>query len=383
MSSPTSSSWQPSSVGCTVAARAVRTLLALLVAAGASLQLVAPALAATWWVAVPGAPDGLTQVAASSSAPTLAIVDGEAGWLWPLTGRYRRLGLGHAAFVAALPGGSGLVQASSGQLLEVDADHSRRLGHLPGRPLGVSVEPGAKPWVVAITTRGVYQWRPPGLPRAVAGGRGDPLAVAPPATADHPFVIAESSGEYLLRPGGRLVSSPGSPKLGSGAKVAELADGVILAVARSGVVWGLYRDGWQAAFQVLPAGGVSGVPSINGLVAVSSSAAYLATSGFGTLLTPDGGYSWYRADLPGTSSALQVSTFGPVLSSDPHGYVLAITPAGLYRHLLQPLPTPPQYFGSSGSTQLLLISLVTAAASALVILLVWAWRRHQLRRGFV
>jgi hypothetical protein len=352
-------------------------------AAGASLQLASPAQAATWWVAVPGAPRGLTQVAASLSSPTLAIVDGGAGWLWPLTGRYQRLGLPHAAFVATLPGETGIVQASSGQLLEVDAYHSRRLGHLRGRPLGLSVGPGARPWVVAVTTNGVYQWRPPGLPRPVAGGRGDPLALAPPAAADYPFVIAESSGEYLLRPGGKLVPSRGSPRLGPGAKVAELADGVILAVARSGLVWGLYRDGWQAAFQLLPAGGVSGVPGIDGLVAVSGSAAYLATSGFGTLLTPDGGYTWYRADLPGTSSALQVSTVGPVLSSDPHGYVLAVTPRGLYRHLLQPLPTPPQYLGRSGTTQLLLTSLVTAAASALVILIMWAWRRHQLRRGFV
>jgi hypothetical protein len=352
-------------------------------AAGASLQLASPAQAAPWWVAVPGAPLGLTQVAASLSSPTLAIVDGRAGWLWPLTGRYQRLGLSHAAFVATLPGETGIVQASSGQLLEVDAGHSRRLGHLPGRPLGLSVGPGARPWVVAVTTNGVYQWRPPGLPRPVAGGRGDPLALAHPAAADYPFVIAESSGEYFLRPGGKLVPSRGSPRLGPGAKVAELADGVILAVARSGLVWGLYRDGWQAAFQVLPAGGVSGVPGINGLVAVSGSAAYLATSGFGTLLTPDGGYTWYRADLPGTSSARQVSTVGPVLSSDPHGYVLAVTPRGLYRHLLQPLPTPPQYLGRSGTTQLLLTSLVTAAASALVILIMWAWRRHQLRRGFV
>jgi hypothetical protein len=352
-------------------------------AAAASLQLVAPALAATWWVAVPGAPRGLTQVAASSSSPTLAIVDGGAGWIWPLTGHYQPLGLPHAAFVAALPGGSGIVQDSSGQLLQVDAGHFRRLGHLPGRPLGMSVGPGARPWVVALTTSGVYQWRPPGLPRPAAGGRGDPLALAPPAAADHPFVIAERSGEYLLRPGGRLVASRGSPRLGPGAKVAELADGVILAVAGSGAVWGLYRDGWRVAFQVLPAGGVSGVPSINGLVAVSGSAAYLATSAFGTLLTPDGGYTWYRSALPGSSSALQVSTLGPVLSRDPHGYVLAVTPRGLYRHLLQPLPTPPQYLGRSGSTQLLLTSLVTAAASALVVLLMWAWRRHQLKRGFV
>ena len=366
-----------------MAARALRALLALLLASCVGLQLAAPALAATWWVVVPGAPRGLSQIAAGSSSPTLAIVHGGAGWLWPLTGRYRGLALPDAAVVASLPGGSGLVQTNSGQLLEVGSDHSRRLGRLPGRPLGMAVGPGASPWVVAITTSGVYQWRPPGLPRPVAGGRGDPLAVAPPAAAAYPFVIAERSGEYLLRPGGSLVPSRGSPELGSGAKVAELADGVVLAVARSGVVWGLYKDGWQAAFQVLPAGGLSGVPSINGLVAVSGSAAYLATSGFGTLLTPDGGYSWYRADLPRTSSVLQISTLGPVLSSDPRGDVLAVTPSGLYRHLLQPLPTPPQYSGSTGSMELLLTTLVTAAASALVILLVWAWRRHQLRRGFV
>ncbi|MDA8394548.1 MAG: hypothetical protein M0T72_04765 [Candidatus Dormibacteraeota bacterium] len=366
-----------------MAARALRVLLALLVASCAALELAAPALAATWWVAVPGAPRGLTQIAAGSSSPTLAIVHGGAGWLWPLTGRYRGLALPDAAFVASLPGGSGLVQTNSGQLLEVDSDHSRRLGYLPGRPLGMAVGPGTSPWVVAITTSGIYQWRPPGLPHPVAGGRGNPVAVAPPASSAYPFVIAERSGEYLLRPGGRLVSSRGSPQLGSGAKLAELADGVILAAARSGVVWGLYRNGWQAAFQVLPAGGFSGVPSINGLVAVSGSAAYLATSGFGTLLTPDGGYSWYRADLPGTSSALQVSTLGPVLSSDPRGNVLAVTPAGLYRHHLQPLPTPPQYSGTAGSMELVLTSLVTVAAAALVILLMWAWRRHQLRRGFV
>jgi hypothetical protein len=357
--------------------------LALVVAAGCGLHLAAPVLAAAWWVAVPGAPRGLTQVSPSASSPTLAVVGGGAGWLWPLSGRYRPLGLPHAAFVASLPGGSGLVQASSGQLLEVTSDSFRRLGQLPGRPLGMAVGTGDRPWVVALTTNGVYQWRPPGLPRPAGGGRGAPLAVAPPPGAGDPFVIAETSGEYLLRPGGGLVASRGSPRLGPGAKVAELADGVVLAVARSGVVWGLYRDGWQAAFQVLPAGGASGVPGINGLVAVSGSAAYLATSGFGTLLTPDGGYSWYRADLPGTSSALQLSTLGPVLSQDPRGDVLAVTPAGLYRHLLQPLPAPPQYSGGTGSMELLLTSLVTAAAAALVILLMWAWRRHQLRRGFV
>ncbi|MGC8473624.1 MAG: hypothetical protein ACP5PW_04360 [Candidatus Dormibacteria bacterium] len=357
--------------------------MALAVAGSAGLHLAAPVRAAAWWVAVPGAPHGLTQVADSLSSPTVAIVGGGAGWLWPLSGRYRPLGLPHAAFVASLPDGSGLVQASSGQLLEVTSDHFRRLGQLPGRPLGMAVAPGARPWVVAITTTGVYQWRPPGLPRPVAGGRGNPLAVAPPAGSAYPFVIAETSGEYLLRPGGGLVASRGSPRLGPGAKVAELADGVVLAVARSGVVWGLYHDGWQAAFQVLPAGGVSGVPGINALVAVSGSAAYLATSGFGTLLTPDGGYSWYRADLPGTSTALQLSTLGPVLSQDPRGDLLAVTPGGLYRHLLQPLPTPPQYSGGTGSVELLLTSLVTAGAAALVILLLWAWRRHQLRRGFV
>ena len=364
-------------------ARALRVLLALVVAAGCGLQLSAPVLAASWWMAVPGAPRGLTQVAPSAGSPTLAIVGGGAGWLWPLSGRYRPLGLPQAAFVATLPGGLGLVQASSGQLLEVAPDHLRRLGQLPGRPLGMAVGTGARPWVVALTTNGVYQWLPPGLPRPAGGGRGAPLAVAPPPGAGDPFVIAETSGEYLLRPGGGLVASRGSPRLGPGAKVAELADGVILAVARSGVVWGLYRDGWQAAFQVLPAGGVSGVPGINGLVAVSGSAAYLATSGFGTLLTPDGGYSWYRADLPGTSSALQLSTLGPVLSKDPRGDLLAVTPGGLYRHLLQPLPAPPQYSGSTGSRELLSTSLVTAVAASLVILLMWAWRRHQLRRGFV
>lgn len=366
-----------------MAAKATRTLLALLMAAGAGLQLEAPVQAASWWVAVPRAPHGLTQIADSRGSPTLAVAGGEAGWLWPLSGRYHPLGGPPAAFVASLPGGSGLVQASSGQLLRVTSDRLRLLGRLPGGPLGMAVAPGQRPWVVAITTSGVYQWQPPGLPRLVAGGRGTPLAVAPPARAGYPFVIAESSGEYLLRPGGVLVASRGSPRLGPGAQVAELADGVILAVGRSGVVWGLYRNGWQAAFQVLPAGGLSGVPGINGLVAVGTSAAYLATSGFGTLLTPDGGYSWYRADLPGTSSALQLATLGPVLSNDPRGDILAVTPAGLYRHLLQPLPTPPQYSGGKGAMELLLTSLVTAAATVLVLLLVWLRRRHPLRRGFV
>ncbi|MGA9776414.1 MAG: hypothetical protein WBU92_10945 [Candidatus Dormiibacterota bacterium] len=344
--------------------------------------LLAPAVsAASWWTPVRAAPAGLTQVASNSTSPTLAIVNGSAGWLWVSTGRYRPAGISRAAAVAA-SGSSGLVLRTDGQLMKVQLGaRPELLQTLPGRAVGLVI--GAGPVAVVATSRGLFEGRLNGGLRPVALDGEPPLALAGAVAPRRALAVATESGVYFLQPGARPILSPGSPRLGSGAFLAELGDGVVLATSGSGLVWGLYRDGWQPAFQLLPEGGLGGVPRITALAAVSGSAAYLATAGFGTLLTPDGGYSWYRAAPAGPAPVLALATSGPVMARRPSGNVLAVTTAGLFLHRLRALPAPPVYAGRRGLGELAGTAVVTILAAALVVALMFAWRRHRGRGVFV
>lgn len=366
-----------------MASRPLRALVSLVLAAAVSLAAAPGTSAAGWWARVGAAPADLTQVASNTGSPTLAIAGGVAGWLWPGTGEFDPSGVGEVSLVAAA-GPTGLALRRDGRLYRYRRGSAPVLVQtLPGRPIALVVAAGRSPRALAATADGLFLGPLTGVLVAVAAGAGEPLALGAPAGPALPFVVATVRGVELLRQGGTLVASPGSPRLGSGAVVTGLADGAVLAASPSGLVWGLYRDGWQPAFQLLPGGGLSGVPRVTALAAVGGSAAYLATAGFGALLTPDGGYSWYRTAPAGARPVLGLATSGRVTGARASGLVVAVTAAGLYVHRLQPLPAPPVYSGSRGSLELLGTALVTALATALAIALLWLWDRHRRRGLFV
>jgi hypothetical protein len=162
--------------------------------------------------------------------------------------------------------------------------------------------------------------------------------------------------------------------------MAELSDGSILVVEPGGLVWRGAGRRWVPAFQLLPYGGLGGVPQPTSLAADGDGSAYLATDGFGTLLTPDGGYSWYRAAPPeGAISSL--ATVGPVFGSKARGYVVATSPAGLFLHRLQLLPEPPVYSPSGQTAELLGTAAVTLVAAVLTLLSLWYLNRRSRSRS--
>lgn len=343
----------------------------------------APAVqASAWWQAAP-APAGLTQVAANSSRVTLGIAAGRAGWFTVGALGFEPASVNPAAAVAA-SGAQGAVLEKSGWLLYTRlGSGTHRVQKLPGTPIALETAPGPAPLLVAATSRGVFWGRLGARLRPVPGVPGPPLALTAAANSRLPFAVAFSSGVFTLSRAGRLRLSPGSPRLGPGAALAELPDGVLLAGSGSGLIWARYSSGWQAAFQILPAGGLSGVPPLTAIQAVGTSAAYLATLGFGTLLTPDGGYSWYRAAPSGANRVTALSAVGPVFASRPAGYVVAVTGGGMFLHRLQALPAPPVYQGRRGALDLLWTALVTVAGAALVVAALYVRRRQNRRRLFV
>jgi photosystem II stability/assembly factor-like uncharacterized protein len=157
--------------------------------------------------------------------------------------------------------------------------------------------------------------------------------------------------------------------------MAELSDGSILVAEPGGLVWRGAGQSWTPAFQLLPYGGLGGVPQPTSLAADGYESAYLATDGFGTLLTPDGGYSWYRAAPPeGTITSL--ATVGPVFGARAHGYVVATSRAGLFVHRLQQLPEPPVYTPSGQTAELLGTAAVTLLAVLLTLVGLWYLSRR-------
>jgi hypothetical protein len=343
-----------------------------------------PVAAAGWWSAAPGPARSVSQMASDSGPETLAISQGVAGWLDPARGSFRPVGRGSGAEFVAAHGGSGLVLYRDGRLLATQSGGpTRALQTLPGKPRGLGIAPGRPAMVVAATSAGIF-WGTLGSPlshRIVAGRGADPIELTAPVAAGQPFWVVAANGNLLRlgRDGELLLSSQGAPHLGTHPVLVELGDGVVLAGGRSGLIWGLYQGGWQPVFQLLPYGGIGGVPDLTAMISDGPTAAYLATAGFGTLLTPDGGYTWYRA-APAAADVQALATIGPVFASRPSGLVVAATPQGLFLHHLQALPAPPTYQGASLKGQILGTAGVTVGAAALAILGLW-WLRRRARRG--
>lgn len=356
---------------------------AALALAAALATAAAPAVAASTWWRPAVAPKHLTQVAQNSERLTLGIAAGRAGWFAAGGTAFVPVAGGPAAEVAAA-GKLGVVLQRDGWLVEANYGlPARRLQRLPGTPIGLAVAPAPAPTLVAATSEGVFWGRLGTRLRRVPGAPDPPLALADSAGPKLPFVVAFPQGIFTLSRSGRLQESKGSPRLGAGAALAELSDGVVLAGSRSGLIWGLYSTGWQAVFQILPSGGLSGVPDLTAIQGVGASAAYVATLGFGTLLTPDGGYTWYRAAPGGTYRISALSALGPVSAAKPSGYVVAVTSRGLFLHRLQALPAPPVYQGRRRTLDLLWTALVTLVGSGLVVVAMYARRRQHRRRLFV
>jgi hypothetical protein len=353
-------------------------------AAGLALSIAVPVSAATsWWSPAPGGRLHLTAIASNSLPTTLVIMAGQSYWLETQTGRLIGSGdEGRARFVAAA-GQRGLVLNSDRDLYYLrERQPAQLLQRLPGEPLGLVVAAGSNPQVLAATTSGLFWGRLGDRLRELPGSGllGPALALAAPVAAGQPFAIATRAGISLLGRGGRLRRSPGAPRLGLHPAVAVMGDGIILAGDQSGLIYAHYTSGWTPVFQLLPYGGLGGVPRLTAILGVGPQAAYIATWGFGTLLTPDGGYSWYRAAPPTAGGrVVALAALGPVYARSPAGMVAAAGPGRLFLHRLQTLPAPPSYSGASQTAQLLATAAVTVAAALGVILAMW-WVGRRKRR---
>jgi hypothetical protein len=162
--------------------------------------------------------------------------------------------------------------------------------------------------------------------------------------------------------------------------LAQLSSGVLLVGQTGGLIWRGQGESWSRAFQILPYGGLGGVPTVTSLVADGATSAYVGTAGFGTLLTPDGGYSWYRA-APASGVISALATVGPVFSAKAHGFVVALTPGQIYLHRLQLLPEPLAYTPTAESAELVGTAAVTLATVFLIVLFLWLLSRRQRRRS--
>jgi hypothetical protein len=162
---------------------------------------------------------------------------------------------------------------------------------------------------------------------------------------------------------------PGAPFLGTGAHLLAApaaAPGVVVAVGSDNHVWRRTAAGsWSTAFVPLPAGGLSGTPTITSLAAFTlplSTAVYMGVDGYGVLLSQDGGDDWIRAD-PG----LPENVLG--LATDPAAKALyAATDQGLYVHHLQSFPAPPVYIDSALYLRWLGIAAVALLATVAALL---------------
>lgn len=347
---------------------------------------VIPARAAgSWWVSAPIGSPKFSAVASDQGSATLAISKGTPGWYSPTSGRFTLLRapfgpgsrLNPAVAVAAV-GRQGVVAYREGQLVEVSEGGTLRL--LPsvrGVPRAVAVA-GRDPEIVAVaTSRGLFTgWLGRPYTRAASGAS---RAVIAPPTLGRAW-LALVNGRLWERPPGRgWAMDSASPNFGlQTSAVAELSSGVILVGQPGGLIWRAYRGRWSRAFQILPYGGLRSVPPVTSLAADSATSAYVGTDGFGTLLTPDGGYSWYRVPPP-DSAITSLATLGPVFSAKAHGFVVALASGRVFLHHLQPLPEPPTYTPTAESAELVGTAAVTLAAVLLVVLLLWLLTRRQRR----
>lgn len=366
-----------------------------LLAAGAlavvSLTLTAPLLpavaAGSWWFQSRPSTRSISAVATNQGPTTLAISNNVPGWYRPSTGRFTEIRglevgspLGLAVAVAA-DESLGVVAFSGGALIEVTqtGGSSQLIPSAPGIPRAVAVVSGQPSLLALATSRGLFSGRLGArLSRVTTGPAQLVLAPSRPELA----WLALVDGEVWTRPAGRAwAPAQGAPLFDRQTHVmAELSDGSILVAEPGGLVWRGAGQRWAPAFQLLPSGGLGGVPQPTSMAADGLGSAYLATAGFGTLLTPDGGYSWYRAAPPeGAISSL--ATVGPVFGSKAHGYVVATSAVGVFLHRLQLLPEPPVYSPSGQTVELLGTAAVTLVSALVALLALWGLSRRQRPRS--
>jgi hypothetical protein len=188
-----------------------------------------------------------------------------------------------------------------------------------------------------------------------------------------PTLAEPVAWRWEIRDGSVWVASPGqtphpdqqAPFLGVSAHLIAgpaALPGVAVAVGSDNHVWRRDASGhWATSFILLPAGGLSGTPQVTAVAAFArplSAAVYLATAGYGVLVTEDGGDDWIRADpgLPENVLALATDSSQQAL--------YAATDQGLFVHHLQALPAPPAYHDASLFLRWLGIGLVALAATA-------------------
>lgn len=365
--------------------RASRSLTALALGLGLTLAWsVAPAIAASsWWVAAPNSARALSTVASNQGPVTLAISQGVAGRYSPATGEFLPLslpsgqarGFGSAVAVAAT-GRLGLVAYHQGQVVEVGPTGKLiRLPSVPGIPAAVAVS-GPSPALLAVaTSNGLFSGEVGTVLTRVTPGNA--LAVVAPPLRAGAWLALVAGRLWVRASGGGWALDQNSPQFDpQTTAVTEFPTGVILVGEPGGLIWRGSGGNWARAFQVLPYGGLGGVPAVTSLVADGATSAYVGTDGFGTLLTPDGGYTWYRAP-PANEYVSRLAVVGPVFSGHPHGLVVALTSGGVFLHRLQALPEPPVYRPPSANAELGGTAAVTVGCVLLVTLLLWLLNRRR------
>jgi hypothetical protein len=194
--------------------------------------------------------------------------------------------------------------------------------------------------------------------------------LAVPGTPGGPTLWEIDNGTVLTGPPGHpLAPDPRAPSLGSSAHLIAApaaVPGVVVAVGSDNHVWRRAQSGqWATCFILLPAGGLSGAPQVTSLAAFArplSTAVYMGTTGYGVLLSQDGGDDWIRAD-PG----LPENVLG--LSADAQAKALyAATDQGLFVHHLQSFPVPPVYRDASLYLRWLGIAVVALLATVAAVL---------------
>ena len=185
-----------------------------------------------------------------------------------------------------------------------------------------------------------------------------------------PIVWQIDHGTVLTAPAGRaLAPDPHAPFLGATAHLIAAPaalPGVVVAVGSDNHVWRRSPSGqWATSFVLLPAGGLAGSPQVTSMAAFTSAvtgAVYMGTTGYGVLLTEDGGDDWIRAD-PGLPENVLA------LSADWQARALyAATDQGLFVHHLQSFPAPPVYQDASLYLRWLGIAIVALLATAAAVL---------------
>ncbi|MGH7667036.1 MAG: hypothetical protein ACREN1_06985 [Candidatus Dormibacteria bacterium] len=356
---------------------------AVVLAVGLGAMLLGlPALAAGgWWAGAPGSSPRLSLVASNQGSVTLAVSRGAPGWYRPGTGQFIPLMLsqsrsGAEAVAVAATGRLGVVAFAGGRLLEtVRGGSTRWLPSLLGEPRDLALGPGANPRLAAATSAGVFSGRLGSRLAKVAPGTG--RAVLAPPRRGLPWLALARGRLLASSDAARWTPAAGSPRFAAAtAELAELGSGVILLAEPSGLLWRGYRGRWAPAFQLLPEGGLGGVPRVTALVADGVDSAYLGTAGFGTLLTPDGGYTWYRA-APPDAEVTALAALGRVFAEHPHGLVIAVTPQRIYLHRLQALPAPPVYTPAGATAELAGTAAVAGAAALVVVSLLWYLERRR------